>query len=200
MNLIFEIGKEGRGLSLLPKCDVPETSLPENMKRQTKLHLPELSENEISRHYTKLAQRTHGVNNGFYPLGSCTMKYNPKVNEYAASLKGFTRLHPLQEEKYAQGALEVMQMTENSLSEILGMDAFALGLLKAARLMEDGRIDQFIADRYSSYNTGVGARIRSGEATLAELAAYAEEMGAPALPGSGRQEYLESVVNQILYT
>ena len=126
MNLIFEIGKEGRGLSLLPKCDVPETSLPENMKRQTKLHLPELSENEISRHYTKLAQRTHGVNNGFYPLGSCTMKYNPKVNEYAASLKGFTRLHPLQEEKYAQGALEVMQMTENSLSEILGMDAFTL--------------------------------------------------------------------------
>ena len=126
MNLIFEIGKEGRGLSLLPKCDVPETDLPENMKRETPLHLPELSENEISRHYTKLAQRTHGVNNGFYPLGSCTMKYNPKVNEYAASLKGFTRLHPLQDEKYAQGALEVMQMTENSLSEILGMDAFTL--------------------------------------------------------------------------
>ena len=126
MNLIFEIGKEGRGLSLLPKCDVPETDLPENMKRETPLHLPELSENEISRHYTKLAQRTHGVNNGFYPLGSCTMKYNPKVNEYAASLKGFTRLHPLQEEKYAQGALEVMQMAENSLSEILGMDAFTL--------------------------------------------------------------------------
>ena len=66
--------------------------------------------------------------------------------------------------------------------------------------MEDGRIDQFIADRYSSYNPGIGARIRSGEATLAELAAYAEEMGAPELPGSGRQEYLESVVNQILYT
>ena len=126
MNLIFEIGKEGRGPSLLPKCDVPETDLPENMKRETPLHLPELSENEISRHYTKLAQRTHGVNNGFYPLGSCTMKYNPKVNEYAASLKGFTRLHPLQDEKYTQGALEVMQMTENSLSEILGMDAFTL--------------------------------------------------------------------------
>ena len=126
MNLIFEIGKEGRGLSLLPKCDVPQTDLPEKFKRTSKLYLPQLSENEISRHYTKLAGRTHGVNDGFYPLGSCTMKYNPKVNEFAASLKGFTRLHPLQEEKYAQGALEVIQMTENSLAEILGMDSFTL--------------------------------------------------------------------------
>ena len=83
---------------------------------------------------------------------------------------------------------------------ILGMDAFALGLLKAARIIEDGRIDGFIADRYASYNSGIGARIRSGEATLEELAAYAEEMGAPALPGSGRQEYLEAVVNNILFT
>ena len=83
---------------------------------------------------------------------------------------------------------------------ILGMDAFALGLIKAARLIEDGRIDQFIADRYASYNSGIGARIRSGETNLAELAAYAEEMGQPQLPGSGRQEYLESIVNQILYT
>ena len=82
---------------------------------------------------------------------------------------------------------------------ILGMDAFALGLLKAARIIEDGRIDAFIADRYSSYSSGIGARIRSGEATLEELAAYAEEMGAPALPGSGRQEYLESIVNNIMF-
>ena len=82
---------------------------------------------------------------------------------------------------------------------ILGMDAFALGLMKAAKIIEDGRIDQFIADRYSSYNSGIGARIRSGEATLEELAAYAEEMGAPALPGSGRQEYLEAVFNNIMF-
>ncbi|MBQ5441887.1 MAG: aminomethyl-transferring glycine dehydrogenase subunit GcvPB [Firmicutes bacterium] len=126
MNLIFEIGKEGRGLSLLPKCDVPLTDLPENQKRQTKLHLPELSENEISRHYTKLAQRTHGVNKGFYPLGSCTMKYNPKVNEDMASLKGFQRVHPLQDESTVQGSLEVMKMTQDALGEILGMDAFTL--------------------------------------------------------------------------
>ena len=83
---------------------------------------------------------------------------------------------------------------------ILGMDAFALGLIKAAKIIEDGRIDGFIEERYSSYNSGIGAKIRSGEATLEELAVYAENMGEPELPGSGRQEYLESVVNNILFT
>ena len=82
---------------------------------------------------------------------------------------------------------------------ILGMDSFALGLIKAAAIIEDGRIDEFIAQRYASYRSGVGARIRSGEVTLAELAAYAEKLKAPALPGSGRQEYLESIVNGILF-
>ena len=82
---------------------------------------------------------------------------------------------------------------------ILGMDAFALGLIKAAKIIEDGRIDGFIADRYASYNSGIGAKIRNDETTLEELAAYAEAMGAPALPGSGRQEYLEAVVNNILF-
>ncbi len=83
---------------------------------------------------------------------------------------------------------------------ILGMDAFALGLLKADKLIEDGRLDAFVKERYASYETGIGAKIRSGETNLAELAAYAESLGAPALPGSGRQEYLESIVNQVLYT
>lgn len=82
---------------------------------------------------------------------------------------------------------------------ILGMDAFAQGLLYAARLMEDGRIDAFIKERYASYDTGIGQRIREGSVTLAELAAHAETLGAPALPGSGRQEYLESVVNSVLF-
>lgn len=82
---------------------------------------------------------------------------------------------------------------------ILGMDSFALGLKKAAALIEDGRIDAFVKERYSSYETGIGAKIRAGNTSLAELAAYAEEMGAPQLPGSGRQEHLERVVNEILF-
>ena len=82
---------------------------------------------------------------------------------------------------------------------ILGMDAFALGLLNAAKLMEDGRLDAFIAQRYASFDSGIGAKIRAGETSLEELAAYAEDMGAPGLPGSGRQEYLQGIVNSILF-
>ena len=83
---------------------------------------------------------------------------------------------------------------------ILGMDTFALGLIKAAELIEDGRIDDFIAKRYASYReTEIGKKILSGQATLAELSAYAENMGAPELPGSGKQENLQSVVNGILF-
>ncbi len=82
---------------------------------------------------------------------------------------------------------------------VLGMDSFALGLLKAAALIEDGRLDAFVKQRYASYESGIGKKIREGTTGLAELAAYAEAMGAPALPGSGRQEYLENVLNQVLF-
>ena len=82
---------------------------------------------------------------------------------------------------------------------ILGMDTFALGLIKAADLIEDGRIDAFVKERYSSFDSGIGAKIRSGETTLEELAEHASSMGAPKLPGSGRQEYLESILNEILF-
>ncbi len=82
---------------------------------------------------------------------------------------------------------------------ILGMDSYALGLIKAAKIIEDGRIDEFVKERYASYCTGIGAKIRADETTLEELAAYADKLGAPALPGSGRQEYLESIVNNILF-
>lgn len=85
------------------------------------------------------------------------------------------------------------------IAYILGMDTFALGLIKAAALIEDGRIDSFVKERYASYSQGVGKRIVEGSTSLTELAEYAEKMGAPALPGSGRQEYLETVVNSVLF-
>lgn len=125
MKLIFERGKEGQGCTLLPVCDVPEVTM-ETPVREKKLHLPHVSENELSRHYTELAKQVHGVNDGFYPLGSCTMKYNPKVNEKTAALPGFTAIHPLQPVHTVQGCLEVLKRTEDMLCEITGMDAMTL--------------------------------------------------------------------------
>ena len=84
-------------------------------------------------------------------------------------------------------------------SFILGMDTFALGLIKAAAILEDGRIDAFVKERYTSYAEGIGEKITSGKATLSECAAHAEALKKPELPGSGRQEYLESIVNGILF-
>ncbi len=121
MKLIFERGKEGQGCTILPDCDVPEVVL-DVPKREKELHLPHVSENELSRHYTELAKQVHGVNNGFYPLGSCTMKYNPKVNEAAASFDGFRNIHPLQPQHTVQGCMEVLKRAEELLCEITGMD------------------------------------------------------------------------------
>ncbi len=125
MKLIFERGKEGQGSALLPECDVPEFQL-DVPKREKELHLPHVSENELSRHYTELAKQVHGVNDGFYPLGSCTMKYNPKVNEEAASLLGFKKIHPLQPLHTVQGCLEVLKRAEELLCEITGMDSMTM--------------------------------------------------------------------------
>ena len=122
MKLIFEKGNKGNQCSILPECDVPQVEI-STPKREKPLHLPQLSENDLSRHYTELAKEVHGVNNGFYPLGSCTMKYNPKVNEEAAAQKGFTRIHPLQPEHTVQGCMEVLKTSEKLLCEITGMDA-----------------------------------------------------------------------------
>lgn len=120
MQLIFEKSVEGRYCSLLPDCDV-KTVRP-SRTRKTFPELPQLSENDISRHYTELAGRTHGVNNGFYPLGSCTMKYNPKINDEVASLEAFEGIHPLQPERTARGCMEVLSLASEYLCEITGMD------------------------------------------------------------------------------
>ena len=119
MKLIFEKGAPGQHLSLMPPCDVPEVTL--SRPRTEPLDLPHVSETELTRHYTALAKRVHGVNDGFYPLGSCTMKYNPKINEDMAAL--FSQIHPLQPEETVQGCLEVLHESEKLLGEITGMDA-----------------------------------------------------------------------------
>ncbi|HCK87531.1 MAG TPA: aminomethyl-transferring glycine dehydrogenase subunit GcvPB [Erysipelotrichaceae bacterium] len=119
MKTLFERSVSGRHCTILPACDVPEMTPAE--QREEALHLPELSETDISRHYTELAKQTFGVNDGFYPLGSCTMKYNPKINEETASLPGFAQIHPLQD--HADSCLEVLHLAEKYLCEITGMDA-----------------------------------------------------------------------------
>ncbi len=123
--LLFELGAPGRRGCSLPQPDVPlkplSELLPAKMQRQIPLGLPELSEGELVRHYTALSTRNHGVDSGFYPLGSCTMKYNPKVNEEVARLPGFASLHPCQPVGSIQGALELLHRAESLLAEITGM-------------------------------------------------------------------------------
>jgi glycine dehydrogenase subunit 2 len=128
--LIFEIGQAGRRAIDLPKCDVPvqklESLIPAKYLRKTAAVLPELSQPDLIRHYTALSQRNFGVDSGFYPLGSCTMKYNPKVNEDIGSYNGFAKLHPLQPSETVQGALQLLYETERYLAEIAGMDGVTL--------------------------------------------------------------------------
>ena len=119
MKTLFERSVKGRACTVLPECDVPFVKPAK--QRELPLRLPELSETDISRHYTELAKQTFGVNDGFYPLGSCTMKYNPKINEEIASLDGFTKIHPTQD--HADGCLHALYLAEKYFTEITGMDA-----------------------------------------------------------------------------
>ena len=122
MKLLFERSRPGRGQNLIPACDVPACAFDAARLREKAPRLPEISEVDLGRHYTELAKQTHGVNDGFYPLGSCTMKYNPRINEEMAGLPGFTGIHPLQGEETVQGCLEVLSRLEALLCEITGMD------------------------------------------------------------------------------
>jgi glycine dehydrogenase subunit 2 len=123
--LIFEISSPGRKAVFLPELDVPEAELPEDLLRED-LPLPEVSEVDLMRHYVHLSQLNHAVDTGFYPLGSCTMKYNPKVNEEAAKLPGFTRTHPYQDHCTVQGNLRLMYELQEFLKEIGGFTAVSL--------------------------------------------------------------------------
>ncbi len=127
MKLIFERSRGGRKGVSLPKLDVPnkENVLPDEFLRE-ELRLPEVSELDVVRHFTGLSTKNFGVDTGFYPLGSCTMKYNPKVNEDLARLPGFALLHQYAPEELTQGALQLMYELERYLEEIAGMDGFTL--------------------------------------------------------------------------
>jgi len=128
--LIFELSVPGRGTNLLPECDVEEAGIaeliPGDFLREEDVDLPEVSEVDVVRHFTRLSQKNYGVDSGFYPLGSCTMKYNPKINEEVSRLAGFMKVHPYQPEETVQGCLELLYKTDRFLSEITGMDRFSL--------------------------------------------------------------------------
>lgn len=130
MQLIFEASKPGRIALDLPALDVPEVQLseliPAKYLRKQAAELPELSQLDVMRHYTLLSNRNFGVDSGFYPLGSCTMKYNPKVNEDISRLDGLAALHPLQDASQVQGAMHVLYEMEKHLAEISGMDAVSM--------------------------------------------------------------------------
>jgi glycine dehydrogenase subunit 2 len=126
VKLIFEKSRPGRRAAQIPKPDLPVPDVPEELRRRRPPRLPELAEPEIVRHFTALADRTFGVDTGFYPLGSCTMKHNPRVNERVVALAGFRDLHPLQEEEGAQGALELMWRLQEILAEVCGLNAVSL--------------------------------------------------------------------------
>jgi glycine dehydrogenase subunit 2 len=123
--LVFELSRPGRTGYRLPPLEVPARPsvelLPQQLLRRDPPELPELSEVEVVRHYTNLSRRNYGVDLGFYPLGSCTMKYNPKINEAVAAFEGFQRLHPLQPENTAQGTLRLMFELLEALGEVTGM-------------------------------------------------------------------------------
>jgi glycine cleavage system P protein (glycine dehydrogenase) subunit 2 len=117
-----DLSRPGRRASTFPALDVPPADLPLDQQRSEAVGLPEVSERDLVRHYTRLAQRNYGVDTGFYPLGSCSMKYNPKIAETVAALSGFARLHPHQPDPSVQGALELLWRLERALCEVTGMD------------------------------------------------------------------------------
>ncbi|ABR46259.1 Glycine dehydrogenase (decarboxylating) [Alkaliphilus metalliredigens QYMF] len=124
--VIYEISSKGKKGYMLPPQDVPQYEVPEKYLRKTDNHLPEVSEREVMSHFVNISSKNYHIDKGFYPLGSCTMKYNPKINEAMARLDGLANIHPYQDEKMVQGALRLMYELQGSLGEITGMDAFTL--------------------------------------------------------------------------
>lgn len=127
---IFDVAKEGRRASSLPLLDVEELDMdeiiPAELQRKSELNLPQVSQLDVVRHFTLLSKLNYSIDAGFYPLGSCTMKYNPKINEEVAAMPGFAKIHPYQDEHTVQGALELQYELSESLKAITGMDDVTL--------------------------------------------------------------------------
>jgi glycine dehydrogenase subunit 2 len=126
VKLLYERSAPGRRAAAIPRPELPVPELPDELRRAEPPRLPELSEPELVRHFTELSTRNFGIDTGFYPLGSCTMKYNPRVNERVVGLPGFRDLHPHQSDEGAQGALELMWRLQEMLAEVAGLDAVSL--------------------------------------------------------------------------
>jgi glycine dehydrogenase subunit 2 len=127
VKLIYEKSQSGRRASLIPTPEgLPRVEVPEELRRSEPPRLPEVPEFELIRHFTELSTRNFGIDSGFYPLGSCTMKYNPRINERLVALPGFANLHPLQDEDGAQGALELEWRLQEILAEVTGLHAVSL--------------------------------------------------------------------------
>ena len=133
MKLIYEKSRSGRTAYSFPRHELQAVDVPAELRRSEPPRLPETAEFELVRHFTELTTRNFGVDTGFYPLGSCTMKHNPRANEAAAAVPGFAGLHPLQTEDQAQGALRVMHEVQGFLAEISGLPAVSLQPMAGAQ-------------------------------------------------------------------
>src|SRR6266511_4379762 len=199
MKLIFERSKPGRRAAAVPKPNLPVPELPEELRRRQAPRLPEIAEPEIVRHFTALADRTFGIDTGFYPLGSCTMKHNPRVNERLVMLEGFRDLHPLQEEAGAQGALELMWRVQEILAEVAGLPAVTLqpaagsqGELTGLMLMR-----AYFADRGEDRDTVVTADTAHGtNPASVTMAGYKLQKVATDARGNVDVDDLRAMVNE----
>lgn len=159
--LIFEMSRPGRVAYSLPELDVEEQPvdrlIPDALRRKEPAELPEVSEGDLMRHYTELSERNHGVDSGFYPLGSCTMKYNPKVHEDVARYPGFAHIHPYQPEETVQGALQLLYELQRDLASITGMAEVTLQSAAGAQGEWAGLmiIRDYLADRGETQRTKV---------------------------------------------
>ncbi len=151
--LLFELSSPERVGCSLPELDVPESRLPVDLLRE-KLPLPELTEREVVQHFTRLSQLNFSVDIGFYPLGSCTMKYNPKMHEDVARFAGFSQVHPLQDQSTVQGALQLMYELQGYLAEITGLPAVSLQPVAGAH----GELTGMLIIRACHLARGEGAR------------------------------------------